>query len=385
MGVSSVMNFGIGFSTEEDSKSATNEAFNTALKCSGDPVFSIIFTTDEYDQEAVVKTAKKFLGNSKFAGICGGGILTSQGMLKQGVGVLTVAGKIKAETTLQICGDTDPTEVGEAAGKELLKSGISRGNVFIFPESLSNNISEMITGLYNIMGPGYTYVGGGSGDNFNSKDSYQFTDEGAEKGALAVALVDGLSIKTCLGHGWKPKMVPLIMNEVHDKKIVEINGRSAWDVYCEEADAFNPCELKKYGITNPLGFPDFSGNYIIRDPIKINPDGSMDFISEISSYSVGYLMESNLEGILQNTREVAQNTLKAGEKPRFVLVFTCLFRYNIVNREFKEEFDILKDVFGEDVPIFGVLTFGEVGSYFEVPILQNKTLIITAVYDDMGD
>ena len=380
------MNFGIGFSTrEEDSKSATNEAFNTALKGSGDPVFSIIFTTDKYDQEAVVKTAKKFLGNSKFAGICGGGILTSQGMLKQGVGVLTVAGKIKAETTLQICGDTNPTEVGEAAGKELLKSGISRGNVFIFPESLSNNISEMITGLYNIMGPGYTYVGGGSGDNFNSKDSYQFTDEGAEKGALAVALVDGLSIKTCLGHGWKPKMVPLIMNEVHDKKIVEINGRSAWDVYCEEADAFNPCELKKYGITNPLGFPNLSGNYIIRDPIEINPDGSMDFISEISSYSVGYLMESDLEGILQNTREVAQNTLKVGEKPRFVLVFNCLFRYNIVNREFKEEFDILKDVFGEDVPIFGVLTFGEVGSYFDVPILQNKTLIITAVYDDMGD
>ena len=111
--------------------------------------------------------------------------------------------------------------LGRLAGKELLKSGISRGTVFIFPESLSNNISEMITGLYNIMGPDYTYVGGGSGDNFNSKNSYQFTDEGAEEGALAVALVDGLSIKTCLGHGWKPKMVPMIMNEVHDKRILK--------------------------------------------------------------------------------------------------------------------------------------------------------------------
>ena len=382
------LKFGIGFSSKEDSKSAAVEAINTALKSFRvfeDPVFSMIFTTAGYDQEAVVKTAKELLGNSKFAGICGGGILTSHGMLDQGVGVLTVAGKLKAETTLQICGNTDPREVGETAGRDLLKSGISEGTVFIFPESLSKNISEMITGLYNIMGPDYTYVGGGSGDNFNSKNSYQFTDEGAEEGALAVALVDGLSIKTCLGHGWKPKMVPLIINQVHNKRIFEINGRTAWDIYCEEADTFNPYELKKYGIPNPLGFPDLSGNYLIRDPIEINPDGSMDFITEISRYSVGYLMEADLEAILRNTREVALRTLKSGKKPSFVLVFNCLFRYNIVNREFKEEFDVLKDVFGEDVPIFGVLTFGEVGSYFDVPILQNKSLIITAVYDDMGD
>ncbi len=385
MGVSSVMNFGIGFSTNEDSKSAAVEAITKALRSSGDPVFSMIFTTNEYDQETVVKTAKKFLGNSKFAGICGGGILTSHEMLDQGVGVLTITGNIKTETTLQVCGDTDPMEVGEMAGKDLLKSGISKGTVFIFPESLSKNISEMITGLYNIMGPGYTYIGGGSGDTFHSKNSYQFTDEGASEGALAVALVDGLSIKTCFGHGWKPKMVPLIMNEVQGKRIFEINGRKIGDVYREESDVFNSDEIKKYGMINPLGFPDISGNYLLRDPIRINPDGSMDFITEISRFSVGYLMEADLDDILKNTREVAKRTLKEGEKPCFVLVFNCLFRYNIVNRKFKGELNVLKKVFGEDVPIFGVLTFGEVSSYFDVPILQNKTLIITAVYDDMGD
>ena len=107
----------------------------------------------------------------------------------------------------------------------------------------------------------------------------------------------------------------------------------------------------------------------------------MEFITEISRYSVGYLMEADLENIIHNTREVAQDALKAGKKPSFVLIFNCIFRYNIVNREFKEEeFDILREVFGKDVPIFGVLTFGEVGSYFDVPILQNKTLIVTAVY-----
>lgn len=61
------------------------------------------------------------------------------------------------------------------------------------------------------------------------------------------------------------------------------------------------------------------------------------------------------------------------------MVFNCLFYYNLVKR--KSKGISLRDIF-HDVPVFGVLTFGEVGSYSEVPMLQNKTLIIAAVYGD---
>lgn len=375
------MNFGIGFSKLEDSEAAAGEAIKKALKSSGEPVFTMIFTTDSYNQELIIKTAKTFLGNSKLAGICGGGLISSEGVVDHGVGVLVMGGpELKAETSLQLCESRDPREVGESAGETLLKSGISNGAVFIFPESSSKHISEMITGIYNVMGPDYTYMGGGSGDNFNSKNSYQFTEEGASEGALAVALVEGLSLETSFGHGWKPKNVPLIMNVARNKRVTEINGRRAVDVCREESDVFEPEKLKKCGLLNPLGFPDLSNNFIIRDPIEINPDGSMDFITEISPYSVGYIMEADKEDLISKTREMALKTLRSTEKPLFVLVFHCVFRHTIMEGSNADALKALNDVFEGDVPIFGVLTFGEVGSYFDVPIVQNKTMMITTFY-----
>ncbi|MCC7550104.1 MAG: FIST C-terminal domain-containing protein [Methanobacterium sp.] len=376
------MQFGIGFSSSDKSKTAAEEALTEALKHVVDPVFAIIFTTNGCNHETVIKTAKKFLENSKLAGICGGGIITSEGVMYQGVGVLIMGGTdLRAETSFQIYGSRDPREVGESAGEELLKSGILKGTVFIFHESSSKNISETITGLYNVMGPDYIYMGGGSGDNFNSNHSYQFTNEGVSEGALAVALVEGLSFENGFGHGWRPKNVPLIMNEATNKKIIEINGRRAADVCAEESDNFEPQKLKKYGLLNPLGFPDLSNNFLIRDPIKINPDGSMEFITEISRYSVGYLMEAGYDDLIISTIKMARKTLR-NEKPLLVLIFHCIFRHMIMENLEIDGINVLKDVFGEDVPIFGVLTFGEIGSYFDVPVVQNKTMMITAFYHE---
>ena len=369
------MKFGMGFSKNEDSRSAVEEAAKKALK--GRPVFSMIFTTGGYKQEAVVETANELFRGSKFVGICGAGILTSEKTLKRGVGVLTFYGDIKVETSIQKPGD-NLEEVGRTAGRDLLKSGISGGTVFVFPESSSKNISETITSLYNTMGPDYTYLGGVSGYDFDS-NSCQFTEMGVANGGFTAVLVNGLSIKTACGHGWKPRNVPLIMNRVQNKKVLEINGKTALEVYRAEADAFNTTELKMYGIPNPLGFPDLDGNFMIRDPIEINHDGSMDFLTEIQPNSMGYLMEADLDDIINNTQEVAEAIKKQGRKPDLLLVFNCLFYYNLVKR--KSKGISLGDIF-HDVPVFGVLTFGEVGSYSEVPMLQNKTLIIAAVYGD---
>ena len=369
------MKFGMGFSKNEDSRSAVEEAAEKALN--GRPVFSMIFTTGGYKQEDIVETANELFKGSKFIGICGAGILTSKKTLKRGVGVLTFYGDINVETSIQKPGD-DPKKVGRTAGTDLLKTGISGGTVFVFPESSSKNISETVTSLYNTMGPDYTYLGGVSGYDFDS-NSCQFTEIGVANGGFAAVLVEGLSIKTACGHGWKPRNVPLIMNRVQNKKVLEINGKTALEVYREEADAFNTTELKMYGIPNPLGFPDLDGNFMIRDPIEINQDGSMDFLTEIPAHSLGYLMEADLDDIVKNTHEVAEAIMKQGRKPYLLLVFNCLFYYNLVKR--KSKGISLRDIF-HDVSVFGVLTFGEVGSYSEVPMLQNKTLVIAAVYGD---
>jgi hypothetical protein len=44
--------------------------------------------------------------------------------------------------------------------------------------------------------------------------------------------------------------------------------------------------------------------------------------------------------------------------------------------DFGKELKVIHESIGEQVPLIGVLTFGEVGCFEDVPFLHNKTIVI---------
>ncbi|MCK5097426.1 MAG: FIST C-terminal domain-containing protein, partial [Desulfobacteraceae bacterium] len=56
-----------------------------------------------------------------------------------------------------------------------------------------------------------------------------------------------------------------------------------------------------------------------------------------------------------------------GALPKLVFMFSCLGRKMVLGRRTHEEIDAVKEVFGNDVPIIGLYTYGEFG-----PIDKNK-------------
>lgn len=88
------MKAGVAFSNDSDPGQAGREAAQQAVAESGSPVFPILFTTDAYAPEAVLNAVKKEIGESKLVGFCCGGIITSEGVQLQGVGLCTLGGSV---------------------------------------------------------------------------------------------------------------------------------------------------------------------------------------------------------------------------------------------------------------------------------------------------
>lgn len=367
----------VGYSALSEPRWAAREAAEQALKAVGRPTLTFLFTTDAYDQRSVWKAVKEVVGNSKMVGFCAGGIITGGSVLRKGVGVLVLGGKgLRVATSLQTGLSQDPFDAGRRAGRQLLASGIDKGTIFVFPDGFASDISEALRGLYSVMGAEFKYIGGGAGDNLRFFKTYQFTEAAIESDALAVALLDGVAIEAVIGHGWRPKGEPLVVNRARGRRVFEIDGRPAFEAYSERLGGISRDNFAEWGMRHPLGFPDIWGNYLIRDPLKLAPDGSIEFVTEVPRDAVGYMMDCDVAELNETARLVADKAVQGVSGPRFALIFDCISRYLLMGEDFERELRAMKESIGEGIPMLGVLTFGEVGSHGEVPFFHNKTVAV---------
>jgi hypothetical protein len=370
------MKAGVSFSNNKDSFYAGWEAASEAAGILGDPVLTIVFATDDYDAFKVLSGVKSAVKFSRIAGFCCGGVITEAGVHLQGVGVVVLSGNFHAETTIQKGLSKDPYAVGKKAGRTLMKYGKKSGTVIVMPDGFQVNVSEMLRGLYNQLGPGFQYIGGGAGDNLKFFKTYQFTEDDVAEDALVVALLEGVDIGVGIGHGWRPIGAPMVITRVKGKRVYEIDGVSAFSAYSSRMGNIIRAQFPYQSMMHPLGFPNISGQYIIRDPLSVNEDDSIDFVTEIPSQAVGNIMDCEIDGLIETAKNAAHQARSSVADPVFMLLFDCISRSLLIGDRFHEEIRVLREAVGLDVPILGALTFGEVGSYENAPLFHNKTTVV---------
>ena len=375
------MKFGTAYSTLGDAYQAGREAAEKAVTVSGKPALTLIFTTDSYEHEVVLEAVKGIVGDSKIAGFCGGGVLFANAMLQQAVAVATLSGtELRAVTSLQEGLSQDSHGAGRRAGEELLASGISQGLVIVLPDGVSGNKTQMLGGLYDVMGPDFIYIGGASYVTPGLEQAYQFTEAGGRSDALVVALLEGVSIRAGIVHGWKPTKENLVITRSEGKRVYEIDGCPAFDIYSECLGAKTVDSFLKLGSQYPLGIPDFSGNFLIRDPASVNDDKSINFGSEVPANLIAHIMEGNIKDQIEADKALIKAITKGGaEPPQFALVFDCISRFRLMGEAFKEEVRIISESIGREIPVLGALTSGEVGSFVGAPLFHNKSIAIAVL------
>lgn len=368
---------GIGCNQKGDSVFAGRLAAEQAVEQSGEPAITFLFTTENYAQELVLQAVKEVIGKSKLVGLCTPGIITRDGVLEKGVGVCTISdSEMQVATCLQEDVNLSPWESGEEAGRKLRASGIDSGTVFVFPDGFVTNISDLIKGMYNALGPNFTYIGGGTGDNLKFFKTYQFTEQGVSSNALAAALIKGINFQIGIGHGWKPVGQPMVITKASGKKVYEIDGRPAFEVYSECLGGIDKESFPSYGMKYPLGIPAVGGHFLIRDPLKVEEDNSIVFVTEVPQNTVVTLMEGTVGNLITTAGEVASSAVSGLTSPGIIFLFDCISRYLLMGKEFEQELKEVMNVVGSDVPMIGMLSFGEVSTFSGIPFFHNKTIIV---------
>lgn len=370
------MKAGASFSNQASSLAAGREAAVHAAKVSGQPVLTLVFTTDVHDPAQVLAGVNSVVSPSHVAGFCCGGVITAAGVQNQGVGVLALSGDFQAATTLQEGLGCDPFTAGHKAGLSLKREGLKNGTAIVMPDGFQSRMMEMLRGLYGQLGPDFQYIGGGAGDNLHFFETHQFTERGVAKDAMAVALVHGLKMSVGIDHGWTPVGDPLLISKSEGKRVHEIDGACAFSEYGRRLGLTDRDQFTALAMRHPLGFPNILGQYVIRDPLRLNEDDSIDFVTEIPSQAVGHMMECSIEGLVEAARKAANQALSSVEKPVFMLLFDCISRVVLMGDRFHEEINALREIIGPDVPMLGALTFGEVGGLDNVPLFHNKTTVV---------
>ena len=98
-------------------------------------------------------------------------------------------------------------------------------------------------------------------------------------------------------HGWSPYGPPSQVTKARGATAVELDYESAFDVYQRTAasrgDALDAQSFARFAMTHPLGIPQANGEFVIRDPLSVDPDGSVRFVAEIPDGSLVRVMEGS--------------------------------------------------------------------------------------------
>lgn len=99
-----------------------------------------------------------------------------------------------------------------------------------------------------------------------------------------------------------------------------------------------------------------------------DPDtGSISFFGEFTEGDKVQITVADRNEILSGTRtsiQLAKERFPEGVKPEAAMFFSCSARKLLLGTRTSEEYDIIKEELGEDIPVFGFYGYGEIGPSF---------------------
>ncbi len=337
------------------------------------PSIAFVFSSIHYDQQLMLEGIKSVSGAVSIVGCSTAGEIVTDGPLEnESVSVMLIAsdgeiafypglgtkvkegeraaGKMAAESVLQLAG-----------GKDKLRGFI------MLPDGLAGNGAEIVRGVLDVVGEHFPVVGGSAGDDFRMKETYQYFHGEVRTGdVVGVGLTGDFSYGIGVKHGWgalgrMEKVTRASGNVIH-----EIEGKPAIEIYekyfGDHAKSLREETLSTLAVSYPLGLHvEGSEEYLIRDPLSVNAEGSITCAAEVpEGGSVRIMMGTRESAIAMASRaaEDARSQLQ-GKSPKAIFVFNCIARKKLFGARGGEEIDAIKKVLGTDVPLIGFYTYGE--------------------------
>ncbi len=363
----------VGVSAKKEIRGAVLE---TLLDCHkklppAEADLALVFSSAGMANTNLLKNIKQALKPSTpLIGCSGNSLITPKGILNEGLCIVLIS---CPEAKLS-CGMVNHIKnkgafsSGEEFGAFLLSParGFHREFCLLFTDGMLADISGFLKGLQSILGKSFPFIGGSAASNPGFKQSFQYYNtEVMDNGSSAVLFSGKINYILKTAHGWKPLGKVRAITDCSSNIIKTIDGEKAVQLY-EGYFAKNLRELRKeisrINIFYPLGiYQAGEKEYILRNIVSFNDDGSITASAEIPQESKIRLMIGTKESCLEAAKSAAEqiHSDARDKKIDLCLIFSSSSRAKLLGRRAKEEIKIIQEKLGAETPIAGFYGYGE--------------------------
>lgn len=305
----------------------------------------------------------------------------------------TIIAGLSSEADVKVLsGLSDEAKDFDGMVEELFPAQINSRTMFVLVDGYSSRISALIEALFNVIGLGLNYIGGGAGSiNPDALDMTNrpcmITNGGMVKDSAILALTDmrsGVGVR----HGWHKISGPYKVTETEGNALKSIDWKPAFDVYGEIVKehcgkTITPENFFSIAKDYPMGMGNLSNSeWIVRDPFTVNEDNSIVLATAVPQESFIDILTGDKKSIVKAAGEAFKSASEFYDGPedgKAILLIDCISRVMFLGDDFKDEIAAVSE---EGVPLVGFLSLGEIANngkeYLE---LFNKTCVVGLVAD----
>ena len=366
-----------GVSTKLDSFAAGREAAQSAYYqlSRREPDAVITFISTIFDQKETIKGIRSVIRNAPLAGCSSAGSITANGPLRGSVSVFAVhSDSISISFGIGNNISKNARLAGHKAASKAFAGSVKNKTTkayMLFSDSLSGNGTNILRGAQEVLGTSFPIIGGFAADELCFQKTYQYLDNNIYTDSAVGVLISGnINIGIGKAHGWQPIGKPHKITRARSNIVREIDRKVAIEVY-EDYFGKSFQELKdlgigKLGVNYPLGIKMEGGNdYLIRAPLKVEDNGSLLLSAEIPEGEDVNIMIGDKNQALAAVRTACLEAARGIQKQniKFIAVFNDIARYNLLRKDSRKETELIKEIFGKDIPVMGFYTYGEYASF----------------------
>lgn len=354
---------GTGHTTLPDPLAAAAQIVEQAKAgLEGKPTLAILFSTTDYDTEALVSATQKHLGDVPlWGGTSSTGVFARDGWItgKQGAASLMLLSHRPAGVGVTPVGD-DPVAAGKTATAAALAQAGGSARVlltlaFMGPEE------GLLAGVAQVA-PGVPVVGGSSSDHTPEGKWRQFGNGHSYQGAFTIAALGG-EVGYAFAHGYKLTGKKAVITRATGRRLIELDHRLAMDVYSEWTGKpraeLGGSAILLFSVLHPLLLHKESVTLSVH-PVGGNDDGSIDTGVLLAKGQTLELGASTPDELIGEVKNVVRDAAKGVAHPTAILLSHCGGRAIALG-------DRIGEVAGEvkratpGLPWIGYLAFGEQG------------------------
>jgi hypothetical protein len=307
--------------------------------------------------------AAVLLGDTPLLGFSASGALSCEGFHRRSVVIALLAGEeLHVEAGWWSGGERGQQEFVYRMLQSLRPSNHPQGALLLVGDGMRGDGDEVCAEL-NVAN---VVAGCLASDGLNQGRTYQIGGRKSGSTGVAAALIDGpLSISVGLEHGWKPAGPLMQLSEVDGQWLRSLNGKRPAQVY---ADLFGFAEqewnlpplndmIRQY----PLGI-EVEGDLLIRSALEMESDGSMRMNTVLPEGAYAHLMVGSPDLCEQAVRKAAEQALAGvgAGRPVLALAFVDAAWQMVFQASPGGELAVLREVLGEQLPIVGGYTYGQI-------------------------